>query len=65
MKKNWVKSERRARVNLDTLNVLMRVSLNGFGVEFMNWNGVFETWKTATRTNKGRTLSLQEVELDG
>jgi hypothetical protein len=50
-KQIWIKSERRSRPNLDTLDVLMRVSLNGFGVKFMDWNSIFE-------------LSLQEVELD-
>ena len=65
LKHNWVKSERTTRLNLDTLDALTRVSLNGFKVELMDWNGIFETWKTATRTNKRRVLSLQEVELDG
>ena len=63
-KQNWVKSERRTCLNLDTLDALMRVSLNSLGVEFMDWNGIFDTWKTATVTNKRRALSLQEVELD-
>ena len=31
-----VKGERRTRLNLDTLDASMRVSLNGFGVEFMD-----------------------------
>ena len=31
----------------------------------MDGNGIFESLETATRTNKGRTLSLEEVELDG
>ena len=42
-KQNWVKSERRTRLNLDTLDTLMRVDLNGFVVEFMNWIGIFES----------------------
>ena len=42
----------------------MRVSLTRFGVEFMDWNGIFESWKTIIRTNKHKALSLQEVELD-
>ena len=64
LKQNWVKSKRRTCLNLDTLDALMRVSLNSLGVEFMDWNGIFDTWKTATVTNKRRALSLQEVELD-
>ena len=60
LKQYWVKSKRKTRLNLDTLVALMRVSLNGFGVEFMNWNGIFESWKTATRSNKRRALSLQK-----
>ena len=43
----------------------MKVSLNSLGVEFMDWNRIFDTWKTATVTNKHMALSLQEVELDG
>ncbi|KAG0593808.1 hypothetical protein M758_UG021100 [Ceratodon purpureus] len=64
-KQNWVKSERRTCLNLDILDALTTVSLNSLGVEFMDWNGIFDTWKTATKTNKRRALSLQEVELDG
>jgi hypothetical protein len=63
-KQNWVKSERRIRFNLDTLDALIRVSLNGSGVEFMDCNGHFESWQITTRTNKCRALSLQEVESD-
>ena len=61
-KHNWVKSENRTCLNLDTLDALMRASLNSLGVEFIHWNGIFDTWKTATVTNKCRALSLQEVE---
>ena len=64
-KQNWVKSERRTRLNLDTLDALMRVSLNGFGAEFMDWHCIFEFWKTPIIINIRRALSLQEVELDG
>ena len=39
-KQNRVKSEKITRLNLDTVDHLMRVSLNGFGVEFMDWNGM-------------------------
>ena len=45
LKQNWVKSEKRTRLNLDTLDASMRVSLNGFGVEFMNWNGILNLGK--------------------
>jgi len=31
----------------------------------MDWNDIFESWKTATRTNKHGALSLKGVELDG
>ena len=31
----------------------------------MDRDGIFESWKTATRTNKRRTLSLQVINLDG
>ena len=56
LKHNCVKSERRTRFNLDTLDALTRVSLNGFGVKFMN--DIFESWKQTTKTNKRRALSL-------
>ena len=42
-KQNWIRTERKTRLNLDNLDALMRVSLNGFGVEFLNWNGIFES----------------------
>ena len=42
-KQNWVKSKRRTRLNLDTIDALVRVSLIGFGVKFMEWNGIFES----------------------
>ena len=55
----------RVSFSVDTLDALMKVSLNSLGVEFMDWNRIFDTWKTATVTNKHMALSLQEVELDG
>jgi hypothetical protein len=64
-KQYWGKRKRRTTLNLDTLDVLTRVSLNGVEVEFMDWNGNLESWKTATRTNKRRAMSLQEVEIGG
>ena len=65
LKHNWVKSKKKTRLKLDTLDALVRVSLIGFEVEFMDWNGIFESWKLVTKTNKRKALSLQEVELDG
>ena len=41
------------------------LSLNGFRVEFTDWEGIFESGKAATRTNKRRALLLPEVELEG
>ena len=35
-KQNWVKFERRSRLNLKTLDALMRASLNGLEVDAMN-----------------------------
>jgi hypothetical protein len=34
------------------------------GLEFNSWigNGIFESLKTATRTNKRKALSIQEVK---
>ena len=60
-KKNWVKSKRRSRLNLKTLDALMRASLNGLKVDAMNWNAKYEIWKIDTKTKKRRPLVLQEV----
>jgi len=38
------------------------ISVNGFGVEFINENGIFESLKTTTRTNKHKALSLLEAK---
>jgi hypothetical protein len=63
-KQNWVKSERRTRLNLETLDALMRASLNGLEVDAMNWEAIYDIWKVDTKTKKWRPLVLQEVELD-
>jgi hypothetical protein len=34
------RANKKTRLNLDTLDALMRVSLYEFGVEFMDWNGI-------------------------
>ena len=41
-KQNWVKSERRSRLNLKTLDALMRAFLNGLEVDAMDWNAIYE-----------------------
>ena len=41
-KQNWMKSERRTRLNLKTLDALMRASLNGLEVDVINWNAIYE-----------------------
>ena len=63
-KQNWVKSERRSKLNLKTLDALMKASLNGLEVNAMNWNAVYEIWKVDTKTKKRRSLVLQEVNLE-
>ena len=64
-KQNWVKSERRSRLNLKTLDALMRASLNGaLKVDAMDWNAIYEIWKVDTKTKKRRPLVLQEVNLE-
>jgi hypothetical protein len=63
-KQNWVKSERRTRLNLETLDALMRASLNGLKVDAMIWNAIYDIWIVDTKTKKQRPLVLQEVKLD-
>ena len=57
-KQNWVKSERRSRLNLKTLDALMRASLNGLEIDAMDWNAIYEMWKVDTKTKKRRPLVL-------
>jgi hypothetical protein len=53
-KQNWVKSGRRTRLNLETLDALMRAFLNGLEVDAMNWNAIYNIWKvdTTSQTSK-------------
>ena len=44
-KHNWVKSDRRSQLKLETLNALMRVSLCGLPLENMDWARIFNTRK--------------------
>ena len=37
------------------------LSLNGFGVEFTDWEGIFESGKAATRTNKRIVTTISGV----
>ena len=53
-KQNWVKSERRSRLNLKTLDALIRASLNGLELDAMNWNAIYEIWMVDTKTRKRR-----------
>jgi hypothetical protein len=48
--------KKKTRLKLDTLDASVRVRLTGFGVEFMDWNGIFKSWKPATKTNKREAL---------
>ena len=45
-------------LKLDTLEALTRVSLNVFGVESMDRNGISKSWKTATTTNNQQPTSV-------
>ena len=54
-KQNRVKSGRRCRLELETLDALMRVSLCGRPMENMDWARVSDIWKL---TKNWRTLSL-------
>ena len=55
-KQNWVKSDRRSRLKLETLDALMRVSLCGLPMENMDWARIFDTWKS---TKNCRALPLE------
>ena len=59
-----MKSERRSRLNLKTLDALMRASLHGLEVDAMNWNAIYGMSKVDTKTKKRRPLILQEVNLE-
>jgi hypothetical protein len=45
---------RRTQLNLETLDALMRASLNGLEVDAMNWNAIYNIWKVDTKTKKWR-----------
>ena len=57
-KQKWIKSERRSRLNLETLDNLMRASLHGLEVDVMNWNAIYEILKVDTKTKKRKALVL-------
>ena len=44
-KHNWVKSDRKSRLKLETSDALMRVSLCSLPMETMDWTRIFDTWK--------------------
>ena len=54
-KHNWVKSGRKSRLKLETLDALIWVSLCGLPMENMDWARIFGTWKS---TKIRRTLPL-------
>ena len=45
-KQNRVKSDRRSRLKLETLNALKRVSMCGLLIENIDWARIFDTWKS-------------------
>jgi len=44
-KQNAIKSHLRNRLNLKTLDALMRVSLCGLEVDAMDWSTIFNIWR--------------------
>ena len=55
-KHNWVKSDRKSWLKLETLDALMRVSLCSLPMESMDWVNKFDTHKL---TKNWRTLPLE------
>ena len=51
-KQNIIKDIRKSRLGLDTLDALMRISLNGPQLSIVDWNAVYEIW----RDTKSRTV---------
>ena len=58
-KQNWVKSDRKSRLKLETLDALMRVSLCGLPMENMDWARIFDTWKS-TKNQRALPLELDD-----
>ena len=46
-KQNLIKEMKRNRLNIEHLDDLMRVSLNGPQIDQMQWDRVYEIWKDA------------------
>ena len=58
-KQNWVKSDRRSRLKLETLDALMRVSLCSLPMGNMDWATNFGTWKS-TKNRRALPLTLND-----
>jgi len=54
-KQNIIKDIRKAKLGLDTLDALMRISLNGSGLSNVDWNVVYGLWRD---TKSRRLLDL-------
>ena len=61
-KYNWVKSDRRTRLKLETLDALMWVSLCGLPMRKMDWTKNSNTWKS-TKNLKALPLELDDDEI--
>ena len=44
-KQNIIKDIRKSKLGLDTLDALMRISLNGPELSVVDWNVVYEVWR--------------------
>ena len=54
-KQNIIKDIRKSRLGLDTLDALLRISLNGPELSTIDWNVVYEIWRD---TKSRRLLKL-------
>ena len=54
-KQNIIKDIKKSRLGLDTLDALMKISLNGPKLSNVDWNIVYEIWRD---TKSSRVLKL-------
>ena len=54
-KQNIIKDIQKSRLGLDTLDALMRISLNELELYVVDWNVVYEVWRD---TKSRRVLKL-------
>ena len=61
-KQNWVKSDRKSRWKVETLDALMRVPLCDLPMDNMDWTKNFNTWKS-TKNRRALPLELNDDQV--